>query len=1070
MFPTGASLPRKTIYFMRKLTLLLALVALFACHAAAQVTQVKGQVFDSENGEPLPGATVLVDGTSIAVPTDIDGCFTLKGLPADHQSVTVSYVGYAKQTQKAQAEMTFRLHPAAHTMDEVIVVAFGKQKREAFTGSATVVSAQEITQQQVNNPIQALSGRVAGMQMTENNSLATDAAPDIRVRGFSSLNANNQPLIVLDGLPYSGFLNDLNPADIENITVLKDAASNALYGARGANGVIMITTKSAQRGKTRVTLDAKWGVNTDGRTEYDLIDNPGEYYEAYYMGLRNYFMYRQDSPMSFEQAHIQANNTLGLPDTKMGLGYMVYDVPQGEFLIGTNGRVNPHAVLGNRVVSDNQIYTLYPDKWKKAGTRNGFRQEYNINITGGNEKYSIMATLGYLDNQGLTPNSDIKRINARLKANYQAYSFLRVGASAGYTNTNSDNLGEVLGTPYNVAPIYPLYIRDGNGNIMRDRNGKRYDYGNRDMGLVRSPEMNANPVQSDLLDIDHNSSNAFNIQGFAELTFLRDFRLTVNGSVYVTESRMKRTYNPDYGYSVSDGGSTSVSHDRTTDANFQQLLNYTRTFGEHHNVDVLLGHEYSRQNYTYLSGTGSMFGDYNNNSELSGVIIYKSPNSNKSLYNVEGWFGRAQYDYDNRYFFSGSFRRDGSSNFHPSHRWGNFWSLGGAWIISKENWFPKNELVNMLKFKVSYGEQGNDGIGSFRYTDLYWITNNNNKVAFSFGSKGKRNISWEKVGNFNTGFEFSLFNNRLNGGIDYYYRKTTDMLLWLSAPVEIGYDGYYDNIGDMHNTGIEVNLDADIISMKDFTWNFGMNLAWQVNRIDFIPKAKAGLVMDGHRGYTSGAYFYGEGLPMYTFYTKRYAGVNDKGEAMYLKKQDDGTTTTTTVYSDGSYFLCGNAMPKVFGGFNTTFSFFGVDVSAQFNYSIGGKKWDYGYQALMTAPTNIRTGFGLHRDVFKSWTPENTNTDIPMFYYSDVYNAATTDRFLTDASYLSLRNLTVGYTFPRAITQRLKMEKLRVFCVCENVAYWTKRAGFDPRASLTEGSYGGWPPLRTISGGIQVQF
>lgn len=1054
---------------MRKLTLLLALVALLACHAAAQVTQVTGQVFDKENGEPLTGAVVLVEGTKKAVATDLDGRFQLSGLTAEHQTITVSYVGFAKETLTAQSEMKIYLTSTSHQLDELIVVAFGKQKREAFTGSATVVSAAEITQQQANNPIDALSGRVAGMQMTESNSMATDATPQIRVRGFSSLNANNQPLIVLDGLPYSGYLNDINPADIENITVLKDAASNALYGARGANGVIMITTKSAKRGKTSITVDAKWGVNTNGRTEYDIIDNPGEYYEAYYMALRNNYMYRQENAMPFGQAHIQANNTLSLPSSRQGLGYMVYDVPKGEFLIGTNGRLNPHAVLGNRVVSGNEVYTLYPDDWMKEGTRNGFRQEYNVNITGGNEKYSLMATLGYLNNKGLTPSSNLERINARIKANYQAYDFLKIGANAGYTNTNSDNLGEVLGTPYTVAPIYPLYIRDGNGDILYDRNGKRYDYGNNDVGVVRYPEMNGNPIQSDILDINHNSSNAFNIQGYADLTFLNDFKLTVNGSVYITEYRQKRTYNPDYGYSVADGGSTIVSHGRTTDVNFQQLLNYNRSFGMH-NVDILLGHEYSRQQTTYLDGEGSMFGDYNQNSELSGVIIYGTPHSTKGLYNVEGWFGRAQYDYDTRYFFSGSFRRDGSSNFHPAHRWGNFWSVGGAWILTKESWFPKSDMVNMLKFKASYGEQGNDGIDPFLYTDTYAIGNNNNHVALSFYSKGKRDITWEKVGNFNTGFEFTLFNSRLRGGIDYYYRKTTDMLLWLSAPVEIGYSGYYDNVGDMHNTGIELNLDGDIIATRDFTWSFGLNMAWQVNRIDYIPKAKAGLTMDGHRGYTDGTFFYGEGLPMYTFYTKRFMGVNENGESLFLKKNDDGTTENTTVYSDGSYFLCGNAMPKLFGGFNTSVNFKGVDIAAQFNYSIGGKKWDYGYQALMSAPTDILIGAGLHRDIFKSWTPENPSTSIPMFYYSDVYGAALSDRFLTDASYLSLRNLTVGYTFPRGIAQRLKMEKLRVFCVCENVAYWTKRDGFDPRSSLTQGSYGGWPPMRTISGGVQIQF
>lgn len=1043
---------------------------LLVCHAVAQVTQVSGQVIGKSDGLPIIGAVVAVEGTKIVTLTDIDGHFSLSGLTPDHQMITVTYVGYKKETVKAEREMKIYLDTESRLMDEVIVVAFGKQKREAFTGSATVITADEITRMQVNNPIEALNGKVAGMQMTDANSLSTDATPTIRIRGFSSLNANNEPLIVLDGLPYSGYLNDINPADIENMTVLKDAASNALYGARGANGVIMITTKGAKSGKTKIDFEAKWGVNTNGRTEYDIIDNPGEYYEAYYLGLRNYFMYRYGNPMSFDAAHIKANNTLGAEYTKMGLGYMVYDVPQGEFLIGSNGRLNPHAVLGNRVTDGNNVYTLYPDDWLKEGTRTGFRQEYNLNVTGGNDKISLMFSLGYLDNEGLTESSNIKRITAKLKANYQAYSFLRMGASFGYTNTNSNDLGGVFGTPFNIAPIYPLYIRDGNGNILTDKNGRRYDYGNNDMGVQRPVDMNGNTLQDDILNKNSNSSNAFNAQGFATFDFLDSFHFTVNGSVYVTDARTHYTYNPDYGYNATDGGYVQVAQGRTTDTNYQQLLNYNRKFGLH-NVDVLIGHEYSRSQYKYVGGSARKFADYNNNNELSGAIILTgSPYSGRSLYNVEGYFGRVQYDYDNRYFFSGSYRRDGSSNFHPDHRWGNFWSLGGAWILSKESWFPKSQYVNMLKAKVSYGEQGNDGIGSFRYTDMFSIVNNNSDVALTFLSKGKRNITWETVGNFNAGFEFELFNSRLNGSVEYYYRKTQDMLMWLSAPVEIGYDGYYDNIGDMHNTGIELNLDANLITTRNLQWSVGMNLTWQKNEIDYIPSEKAGYVMDGHAGYTSGSYFYGEGLPMYTFYTKRFAGIDDKGQSLYYKKNDSGEMVTTADYSDGGYFLCGNAMPTLFGGFNTSLSAYGFDLNAQFNYSVGGKKWDSGYQGLMGSPTDIANGAGLHRDVFKSWTPENTDTNIPMFYYSDVYGAPTSDRFLINASYLSFRNLTVGYTLPKSLITRMHVEKFRVYCSCENVAYWTKRKGFDPRASLTDGIYGGWPPMRTIIGGIQLQF
>lgn len=1061
---------------MKKFILLLALLLSCIGSAAAQLTQASGQVVDAEDGSPLPGATVAVAGTKIAVGTDVDGKFVIKGLTAAHQSLTVTYVGYEPQTVAAGPDLHIRLKTASNVMDEVIVVAFGKQKREAFTGSATVIKADEITRQQVTNPVEALNGKVAGLQMTEDNSLSASSTPSMLVRGIGSLNANNEPLIVVDGMPFGGYLNDINPADIESMTVLKDAASNALYGARGANGVIMITTKKGQRGTTRVTFDAKWGVNTNGRVEYDIIDNPGEYYEAYYRALTNYYMYRQENPMGAEQAHITANRTIPLADSRNGLGYMVYNVPQGEFLIGTNGKLNPHATLGNRVAYNNQIYTLYPDNWYREGTRNGLRQEYNFNLTGGNDRFSFLTTLGYLNNQGLSYNNDIERVTARIKADYQAYDFLRVGTNAGYTHTKSNSLGSVFATRYNCAPIYPLYVRDGDGNIMTDKNGRRYDYGNMDMGLMRPYDPAGNVIQGDLLDINSDNANAFNLSGWGTLDFLRDFHLTVNGSVYVTESRAKQTVNPDYGYSVATGGSTYIDHYRTTDTNFQQLLNWNRSFGRH-NLDVLLGHEYSRTDGLDLNASAKNFADYNQNSEISGTIINVSSGSSWSLYNVEGYFSRAQYDYDNRYFVSGSFRRDGSSNFHPDHRWGNFWSLGAAWIVSKEDWFPRTPVLNMLKYKVSYGEQGNDGIGSFKYTDMYSLSNNNNKVALSFASKGTKDISWEKVGNFNTGLEFEMFNSRLTGGVDYYYRKTTDMLMWFSSPVEIGYSGYYDNVGDMSNTGIEVNLNADLLATRNFSWSVGMNGAWQVNRIDYIPAEKRNATLDGHRGYVSGNFLDAEGLPMYTFRLKRFAGVNDKGEPLYYRRTtlDDGTEglTTTTRLDQGDYFLCGSALPTFFGGFNTTVKLFGLDLTAQFNYSLGGRKLDTGYRALMGSPTSVSTGAGLHRDVMQGWMPGDPATvdgGIPMFAYEGVNDNALTDRWLTSANQLTLKTLALGYTLPKNLTERMRVNQLRLFAACENVYYWTARKGFDPRGSISNGTYSGFPAMRTVSAGLTLQF
>ncbi len=819
---------------MRKVMLLWALLLFAAVNAFAQNGRVSGQVLSAEDDLPLIGATVRVVGTNIAGATDVDGKFSLSGLSQSDKRLEVSYIGYETKIVDIKPDLVVRLELHSEMMDEVMVVAFGKQKREAFTGAASVVSAADIERQQVTNPIEALSGNVTGLQMLSVNSFTED--PTILIRGVSSINAGTAPLIVLDGLPYSGYLNDINPADIASMTVLKDAASNALYGARGANGVILITTKSAGRSNTKVSFGAKWGANTDASVKYDYIKDPGQYYEAHYLAMRNYYM--NGLGQQFAQAHINANNILGGPNSSGGLGYMVYSMPEGEMLIGTNGRLNPNATLGNRVAYDGNIYTLYPDDWLEEGTRNGFRQEYNLNLTGGNDKFSFYGSLGYLGEEGISYGNDIERYSARLKTEYQAFSFLRVGANASYNHTETNSQSGVFNVLNDMSPIYPLYVRDGEGNILRDSHGKVYDYGSgNNAGLYRPVDTNGNYVQEDLLNVNKNVSNAFSLQGFATFDFLDNFRLTINGSVYDTENRINTGVNPYYGYSSNESsqGSVFVGHYRTIDYNYQQLLNYNNSFGKN-NVDILVGHEYSRNNGTNVTADRTKVAMFDKNTEINGAVVDGDMGSYQTNYNVEGYFIRAQYDYDNRIFASGSFRRDGSSHFHPDHRWGNFWSIGAAWILTKEEWFPKSHLVNMLKIKSSYGEQGNDAIGNYRYVDTYTIRNSDGNVAYIFNDKGNKDITWETVGGFNAGLEFELFNSRLRGGAEFYVRNTRDMLMYFKAPYSLGYSGYYDNVGDMRNTGVEVDLSGDIIATRDIAWTVGLNFTWEKNRVTYLPE------------------------------------------------------------------------------------------------------------------------------------------------------------------------------------------------------------------------------------------
>ncbi len=1050
-------------------SLFLALLLTITCSLGAQVPQLTGYVYDAQDGEPIAGATVRVDGSKKITVTDVDGKFVLNNLSAKEKKVTISFVGYESFNGDLKPDMKVYLSTKTELMDELIVVAFGKQKRESFTGSASVVGADQISRMQVTNPVEALNGTVTGLTMTETNSFSDD--PSITIRGIGSLNADTEPLIVLDGMPYSGYLNDINPSDVASMTVLKDAASNALYGARGANGVILITTKNAQKGSTKVNLTAKWGANTNGLQHYDVITDPGQYYEAFYLAYKN--MYMLDYGQSPGLAHVNANAKIGQPYANGGLGYVVYNVPKGETLIGTNGRLNPNATLGNRVVNNGEIYTLYPDDWEKEGIRNGFRQEYNVTLSSSNDRYSMYASLGYLDADGLAYNNDIERYSARLKADVQAYSFLKVGASASYNHTETNNNSSIFSVVTGMSPIYPLYVRDAYGNIMTDSRGKLYDYGNGNYtGLLRLPNSNANYVQDDMLDYNNRVSNAFSIQGYATVDFLDGFHFTINGTSYITESRYGYGYSPYYGY-YTGTGNVSTYHYRDSSFNTQQLLNYSKNFGKN-SLDVLLGHEYTNEGGTSLSGSRNKVVLYDENKELDGAITMTSNSGSKSQYNIEGWFLRAQYDYDSKYFASGSFRRDGSSNFAPAHRWGNFWSLGAAWIMTKEEWFPKTDMVNMLKLKVSYGEQGNDAIGSFRYTDKYNIRNADGNVAFVFSSKGNENITWETVGSFNAGVEFELFNSRLSGGLEFYTRTTRDMLMYFSTPLSIGYTGYYDNVGDMRNTGLELQLNANLLTLPNFAWDLSLNLSWERNRVTYLPEAKKLYTMDGYQGYFSSYLFYGEGLPVNTWRLPKDAGLDDQGRALYYVTNDDGTLSTTYVYEDADYYLCGSALPDVFGGFTTSFRFFGVDINAQFNYSIGGKKIDQTYSYLMSAPYAAYTGMPIHKDVFKAWTPENTNTDIPVWKFGYYTPGSYSSRYLTDASYIGLRNITVGYTFPKKLTRKIHMSNLRVYAQAENIYYWSKRKGFDPRMGALYGNYNsdsGYAfPMRTISGGVSIEF
>ncbi len=1074
---------------VKKIVLSMAAILFALTSVFAQNKQISGTVIDSD-GSPVVGATVVVEGTTLGTSTDLQGKYKLSA-PVNG-TLVVSFIGYddAKVAINGKTTVDVVLKQGSKNIDAVIVTAFGEAKKDAFTGSAKVVTAEDLSKTQSANIADALVGKVAGMQMSSPSGRPGETQ-DITIRGPGSINSGTAPLWVIDGIPYEGGMEHINPADIESVTVQKDAASNALYGARGANGVIMVTTKRAKAGDARITIDGKWGLNTRALQTYDYVDNAGEYYALHYQALYNNYLL---GGKSATEAHLLANNLL-TSNNPGGLGYNVMTVPAGQTLIGSNGKLNPNATIGRKVVHEGKEYWLQPDDWLNELYRPSFRQEYNVNVAAGGEKSNFFASFGYLDNDGIIDGSSLERYTTRLRADYQAKKWLKVGGNFAYTyniskqgdsGEGASDGGNVFATALQTAPIYPIFVRDGKGNHIYDKWGfPVYDfYDGRNAGMKRTQGGISNHMQDITLNKYTTYDNAFSANGFAEVRFYRDLKFVFNAGMNIDDMRSTSLRNPYYGQFAVEGGSVSKSHGLELSYNLQQLLNYTHTFADKHNVDLLVGHETFDLKLYDLSASKSKMFSYDHD-ELDGLVIDKqTASSSMGHYNNEGFFFRGQYDYDQRVFASVSYRRDASSNFHPDHRWGNFWSLSAAWVLNREAWFNV-PFVDLLKVKASYGSQGNDKIGGYTistyYTDMYTISNDGQGgIATIFARKGNKEITWETNGNFNLGVEFGLWQNRLYGNIDYFHRKTSDMLFSLKVAPSLGYSSYYTNIGDMVNQGIEIELGGDVIRRKNLVWSLGLNMTHYRNKITKLPEEyNQHTTHDGKiNGYWSGDTFLAEGQSLLQWYLPTYAGVNEDGESTWYAYEtlDDGSkkryvTNDYNVAVQNGRELQGESTPALYGGINTSLSFYGVDVSANFTYQIGGKAYDAGYASMMDSPMQTSVGFAYHRDLWNAWTPENKTSDIPRFRYGDMYYASTSSRFLCDASYFNIQNITIGYTIPQNITRKFLVEKLRVYVACDNVGYASHRKGLDPRQSIS-GSTNPYmyAPIRTFSGGVTITF
>ena len=1074
----------------KRLMTLLAGTFLFAGSVMAQ-TNVSGTVTSGDDGEPVVGAAVKVEGTNTGTVTDVDGHFQLNA-PAGAKLV-VTYLGMKPQTVKAGGNMKVVLVNDNKTLDEVMVVAFGTEKKSAFTGSAAVVNADELSKKISTNVTDALVGSVPGLQLRGASGQPGSDNSGLHIRGIASLYASQDPLVIVDGSPYPGNLSSLPTEDIANVTVLKDAASAALYGARGAAGVILITTKSGKNQEAKIVVDAKWGSNSRAVQDYDVIKDPGQYYEAYYSQLYNYYMLNVPTA-SNEQANAWANSR-----TLRVLKYNVYSYPEGENLIGLDGKLNPNATLGRTItLANGEKRYLIPDDWNDIAYKNSFRQEYNISASGSlASKGSFYASLGYLDDNGVISNSSYKRYSGRVKADYQAKKWLRISANAQFVHSDTESnpnlsydqlsAANIMYYTQNIGPIYPMYVRgvDDNGNpyILTDQYGhERYDYGiPANYGVSRAFLATGNPIGANQYNVNKLGANQVVGNMQADINFTDWLRLTLQTSVTYNMFDQHNYTNSFEGPSAAKNGYLQKQNTTNLRTNNIQTLNFSKTFGLH-GVDAMIGHEYYDQNIHFLEGDGM----YEFSPYLQELYAYANRYDNTSYsskYNVEGFFGRAQYNYDQKYFGSVSYRRDGSSYFDKNHRWGNFWSVGGAWLISKEPWF-KASWVDELKLKASYGVMGNDNIGAYAYTNLYELLSAGTTSIYpNLYRLGNEEITWEKTGNFNIGAEFSMLNRRLTGTLDFYTKKTSDLLFWLSIPESNGTRGYYGNVGDIRNTGVELVLTGVILRNKDFDWSVTANFSHNYAKVVKLPASKIG----ENGGFSESStnrmfqYWYREGGPLYNAFMPEYAGVSEDGQALYwvdddLVEANSGTkpgknhSSKTTDFSKATYYEQGSMLPKLFGGFQTNFRWKDIDVSLSFDYQLGGKVYDHEYANLMENASTGTAGGALHKDILKSWSQTNKSSNIPRWVYGDQYQTSRSTRFLTSARYLNFQSFTVGYTLPKSLLPQF-LSKVRFYCMGENLCFWSARKGLDPRYSFEgSGSTAVYSPTRNISGGIQVTF
>lgn len=1030
---------------MKKLLFFMFSFLFFAGTTFAQSKVVTGKVTD-ENGAPVANVSVFVKNTNVGTTTKADGTYSVS-VPQASKLLSFSALEFnpLNLAIPANGVLNVQLTAVDNKLTDVIVVAYGTAKKSNFTGSAATVSAKEFQDRPLTNVANALIGAAPGIATTTANG-QPGSSPAVRIRGFGSISASSDPLYIVDGVPYNASISNINMDDVESVSILKDAATTSLYGSRAANGVVMITTKKGKSGKNNVTFKYNSSVTSRSIPNYERTD-AFEYYPLMWEAYRNSLVYKTGGTTLANASNIASGLVTGQSSIVDLLGYNPFDRAKNQ-VMNADGTLNNSAQL---------VYKKQDLDWFSPLTRDGIRNEYSMNYSGGVEKTDYFVSFNYLKENGYIKRSDFERFSVRANVNSQIKSWLKSGmnlsfAKSGGLFASTDGSNSIVNPFFfasRMGPIFPVYMYDpvSLGKYLLDANGnKRYDYGNstgytRPSGAYGGRHTIAENEYSD----ERFNRNVFNGRTYAEVKLYEGLKLTTNFAADLT-NRYDLTYQNKIIGDGAPAGRSSKTYQTLTSYTFNQLLTYNKSY-KSNNFDVLLGHENYSNNEDWLYGTrqGQVV---DGNFELVNFTTTTDLGSYQDNHKIESYFGNLKYDYNSKYFVTLGGRTDGNSRFGSSVRWGKFWSTSAAWVLSKEKFIEKLKFVDFLKLRTSYGTTGNDaGISYYASQTLYTIGRNNglNPGILQQTSLGNDSLTWEANGQFDIGLDFTLFNSRLSGSIEYFNRQTDNLLFSVPLPMSSGFSSINKNVGSMYNRGFELQLDADVIRTQDFTWKLGINATTFKNKITKMPQAE---IISGTKKLMVGK-------SINDFWLRQWYGVDPAdGSALYvadpktiiasaLRVTASGDSVTTNP-NYAKYDYSGSAIPDVYGSIQSSLRYKKYTLSVLANWQIGGLTYDDTYAAYMHAGTY---GAALHKDMLNRWKNPGDITNVPRLDNAQTTNfGASSTRWLTSSSFLNLQNVTLSYD--HTFASKKPFNSARIYISAENLKMFTKRAGMNPSQSF----------------------